>query len=336
MTSSSALLILVVFFALAFDYINGFHDTANAIATSVSTRALTPRRAIMIAAIMNFVGALVSTGVAQTIAKNIINPLFVTQEIVLAALMGAIFWNLLTWYYGIPSSSSHAIIGGMIGAAVAKLGFSVLQAQGILKIIAALLISPIVGIFLGFLIMKTLYFIFGGMAPSKVNQGFRKMQVLSASALAFNHGANDAQKAMGIITMALVASGLQDPSNLNPALWVKFSCAMAMALGTAAGGWKIIRTMGGKIFKLEPINGFAADLTSSLVIWTATAFPGLHLPVSTTHIVSGSIMGVGSAKRISAVRWGVAQQMVIAWVITIPISALTSFLCYKALAVIFL
>lgn len=334
MISSSALLILVVFFALAFDYINGFHDTANAIATSVSTRALTPKRAIIIAAILNFSGALVSTGVAQTIAKDIVNPNFVTQEVVIAALIGAIFWNLLTWYFGIPSSSSHAIIGGMMGAAISKLGFSVLQVQGIIKIVAALLISPIIGIILGFIIMKTLYFFFGKVAPSKVNQGFRKMQVLSAGLLAFNHGSNDAQKSMGIITMALIASGLQDPANLNPALWVKISCALAMALGTAAGGWKIIRTMGGKIFKLEPINGFAADLTSSIVIWTATAFPGLHLPVSTTHVVSGSIMGVGSAKRISAVRWGVAQQMLIAWVVTIPTAAITSFLCYKLISVI--
>ncbi len=334
MISSSALLIVVVFFALAFDYINGFHDTANAIATSVSTRALTPKRAIVIAAILNFAGALVSTGVAQTIAKDIVNPDFVTQELVIAALIGAIFWNLATWYFGIPSSSSHAIIGGMIGAAVSKVGFGVLQVQGILKIIAALLVSPIIGIILGFIIMKTLYFIFGKVAPSKVNQGFRKMQVLSAGLLAFNHGSNDAQKSMGIITMALIASGLQDPANLNPALWVKFACAMAMALGTAAGGWKIIRTMGGKIFKLEPINGFAADLTSSIVIWTATAFPGLHLPVSTTHVVSGSIMGVGSAKRISAVRWGVAQQMLVAWVVTIPTSALTSFLVYKIVTLV--
>ncbi|SHN85743.1 inorganic phosphate transporter [Desulfitobacterium chlororespirans] len=334
MISSSALLIVVVFFALAFDYINGFHDTANAIATSVSTRALTPKRAIVIAAILNFAGALVSTGVAQTIAKDIVNPDFVTQELVIAALIGAIFWNLATWYFGIPSSSSHAIIGGMIGAAVSKVGFGVLQVQGIMKIIAALLVSPIIGIILGFIIMKTLYFIFGKVAPSKVNQGFRKMQVLSAGLLAFNHGSNDAQKSMGIITMALIASGLQDPANLNPALWVKFACAMAMALGTAAGGWKIIRTMGGKIFKLEPINGFAADLTSSIVIWTATAFPGLHLPVSTTHVVSGSIMGVGSAKRISAVRWGVAQQMLVAWVVTIPTSALTSFLVYKLVTLV--
>jgi len=335
MTSTSALLIIVVFLALAFDYINGFHDTANAIATSVSTRALSPKRAIIIAAILNFVGALVSTGVAQTIAKDIVIPEFVTQDMVVAALIGAICWNLFTWYFGIPSSSSHALIGGMIGAAVSKIGFNILQVQGIIKIVAGLLISPIIGLILGYIIMKILFFIFGQVSPSKVNHGFRKMQVLSASLLAFNHGSNDAQKSMGIITMALVAAGLQDPSNLNPALWVKFCCAMAMALGTAAGGWKIIRTMGGKIFKLEPINGFAADLTSSIVIWTATAFPGLHLPVSTTHVVSGSIMGVGSAKRISAVRWGVAQQMLIAWVVTIPTAALTSFIFYKLLFALF-
>lgn len=329
MISSSALLVLVVFCALAFDYINGFHDTANAIATSVSTRALTPRRAIIIAAIFNFTGALVSTGVAQTIAKDIVNPQFVTQEVVIAALLGAILWNLATWYFAIPSSSSHAIIGGMMGAAISKAGFGVLHLQGLTKIIMALLISPIIGIVLGFMVMKILYFLFQEAAPSRINHGFKKMQILSAALLAFNHGSNDAQKSMGIITMALIAGGLQATTNLAPPLWVKIACALAMSLGTAAGGWKIIRTMGGKIFKLEPINGFAADLTSSMVIWTATAFPGLHLPVSTTHVVSGSIMGVGSAKRISAVRWGVAQQMLVAWVVTIPTAALTAGILYK-------
>lgn len=334
MISASALLVIVVFSALAFDYINGFHDTANAIATSVSTRALTPRRAIILAAIFNFTGALVSTGVAKTIAKDIVSPTFATQEVVIAALLGAIVWNLATWYFGIPSSSSHAIIGGMMGAAVAKAGFGVLEVEGIMKIVAALILSPIIGIILGFIIMKLLFFLFQKVAPSKINHGFRKMQVVSAALLAFNHGSNDAQKSMGIITMALIAAGLQDPANLNPALWVKIACAIAMALGTAAGGWKIIRTMGGKIFKIEPINGFAADLSSSIVIWTATAFPGLHLPVSTTHVVSGSIMGVGSAKRVSAVRWGVAQQMVVAWFITIPTAALTGAIFYELLTLI--
>lgn len=334
MISSTALLILVVFCALAFDYINGFHDTANAIATSVSTRALTPRRAIIIAAVFNFTGALVSTGVAQTIAKDIVNPQQVTQEVVIAALLGAIAWNLITWYFGIPSSSSHAIIGGMMGAAISKAGFGVLHLQGLTKIILALIFSPIVGIALGFIIMKILFFLFKKSSPSKVNHGFKKMQILSAALLAFNHGSNDAQKSMGIITMALIAAGLQAQTNLIPPLWVKVACAAAMALGTAAGGWKIIRTMGGKIFKLEPVNGFAADLTSSIVIWTATAFPGLHLPVSTTHVVSGSIMGVGSAKRISAVRWGVAQQMLVAWVVTIPTSAFVSAVTFQLISLI--
>ncbi|MCB8817635.1 inorganic phosphate transporter [Desulfosporosinus shakirovi] len=332
MTSLGMMLVIVVFLALAFDYINGFHDTANAIATSVSTRALSPKRAVMLAATLNLIGALYSTGVAQTIVKDIVSPKYVTQEVVIAALLSAIAWNLLTWYFGIPSSSSHALIGGMAGAAVAKVGFSVLHWQGLGKILAALIISPLIGIGLGFIIMKSLAYFFGNFSPSKLNHGFKKMQIVSAGLLAFNHGSNDAQKSMGIITMALIAAGLQSQSVLAPPLWVKFACALAMAAGTAAGGWKIIRTMGGKIFKLEPINGFAADLTSSIVIWTATVLPGLHLPVSTTHVVSGSIMGVGSAKRVSAVRWGVAQQMLVAWVVTIPTTSLLAALCYYVLS----
>lgn len=329
MTSVGVMLIIVVFFALVFDYINGFHDTANAIATSVSTRALTPKQAVILAAIFNFLGALYSNGVAQTIAKDIVSARVATQEVVVASLLGAIAWNLMTWYFGIPSSSSHAIIGGLVGAALAKAGFSALHWQGLEKIISALVFSPIMGMILGFIIMKTLLAIFGQFSPSKVNNGFRKVQVLSAALLAFNHGSNDAQKSMGIITLALVAAGLQAPSLLVPPIWVKAICATAMAFGTASGGWKIIRTMGGKIFKLEPINGFAADISSSLVIWTATVLPGLHLPVSTTHVVSGSIMGVGSAKRVSAVRWGIAQQMLVAWVVTIPSAALISGLLYS-------
>jgi len=334
MTSVSVMLVLVVFLALAFDYINGFHDTANAIATSVSTRALSPKHAVMMAAALNLFGALYSTGVAQTIAKDIVSPTFVTQEIVIAALLSATLWNLITWYFGIPSSSSHALIGGMAGAAVAKAGFSVLHWQGIGKILAALIFSPIIGMILGFTIMKLLAFIFGSFSPSRLNHGFKKMQIISAGLLAFNHGSNDAQKSMGIITMALIAAGLQSQTDLNPHIWVKIACALAMAAGTAAGGWKIIRTMGGKIFKLEPINGFAADLTSSIVIWTATVLPGLHLPVSTTHVVSGSIMGVGSAKRVSAVRWGVAQQMLVAWLVTIPTTSVFAALLYFGLSMV--
>lgn len=334
MISDGAMLVLVVFFALAFDFINGFHDTANAVATVISTRALSPKRAILMSAGLNLLGALVSTGVAKTIAKDIVSPEFATSEVVIAALIGAITWNLITWYLGIPSSSSHAIIGGMIGGAVAHAGFSILHWDGLSKIVAALLISPVLGIIIGYIVMKVLFFTFRNASPSKVNHGFHKLQVLSAAILSFNHGSNDAQKSMGIITLALIAAGMQLPTDLNPPLWVKISCAVAMAAGTSTGGWRIIKTMGGKIFKLEPINGFAAELSASVVIWVATSFPGLHLPVSTTHVVSGSIMGVGSAKRVSAVRWGVAQQMLIAWVVTIPSSALVAAIAFKLISLI--
>jgi PiT family inorganic phosphate transporter len=318
------LLIAVVICALAFDYINGFHDTANAIAACVSTRAIAPKWAILISATFNFIGALYSTGVAQTIAKDIVSPMIITPSVIIAALLGAIIWNLVTWYFGIPSSSSHAIIGGVIGAAGVKAGFAVLHWQGLGKIIAALLISPVMGIILGYIIMKLTLLIFGRFSPSKVNNGFRKMQVLSAAFLSFNHGSNDAQKSMGIITMALIAGGMQAANDLTPHLWVKIACALAMAAGTSVGGWRIIRTMGDKVFKMQPIYGFAAEMTSSIVIWVATAFPGFHLPVSTTHVVSGSIMGVGSAKRVSAVRWSVAQRMLIAWIVTIPMTVLVA------------
>lgn len=335
MTNLGAMLVVVVFLALAFDYINGFHDTANAIATSVSTRALTPKRAVILASVFNLIGALYSTGVAQTIAKDIVLPQYVTQEVVIAALLSAITWNLITWLVGIPSSSSHAIVGGISGAAVARVGFRVMQWEGLGKILSALIFSPIIGMVIGFTIMKLLSLIFAYSTPSRVNHGFKKMQIFSAGLLAFNHGSNDAQKSMGIITMALISAGLQPPALVAPPLWVKLACALAMSVGTAAGGWKIIHTMGGKIFKLEPINGFAADLSSSIVIWSATVFPGLHLPVSTTHVVSGSIMGVGSAKRVSAVRWGVAQQMLVAWLVTIPTTSLLAGLIYMALSKLF-
>jgi PiT family inorganic phosphate transporter len=244
----------------------------------------------------------------------------------IAALIGAIFWNVLTWYFGIPSSFSHAIIGGIMGSGIAKAGLSILQPVGVIKILLALIFSPIIGMGLGFITMSILYWLFKDKSPSKVNGRFRRLQILSAALLAFNHGSNDAQKSMGIITLALVAAGIQ--TTMEVPLWVKIACAIAIATGTAAGGWRIIHTLGGKIFKIEPINGFAADFSSSMVIWTATAFPGLHLPVSTTHVVSGSIMGVGAAKRISAVRWGVAQQMLTAWLLTIPCTATVSALWF--------
>ena len=314
----------VVLLALAFDYINGFHDTANAIATSVSTRAIAPKTAVMMAATLNFLGAMISTGVAKTIGGDIVtSPDMINGEIIVAALVGAIFWNLLTWWYGIPSSSSHALIGGIIGAVMISVGSDVLHLGGIGKIFISLVASPILALVLGYIVMKILLFLFGRFSPIVLNDRFRNMQLVSAALMSFSHGSNDAQKAMGIITLTLVASG--HLPTLDVPLWVKLACATAMALGTAAGGWKIIATVGSKIFKLESINGFAADLNSALTIFTATL---LHLPVSTTHVVSGSIMGVGTAMRVKAVNWSTARSMVFAWFITIPLSAGVSALAY--------
>ena len=321
------LIVAVVAFSLAFDFINGFHDTANAIATSVTTRAIPPERAVLMAAALNFIGALVSTGVAKTIGGDIIkSPDLINQEVILAALISAILWNLLTWKMGIPSSSSHTLIGGLIGAAVMHQGIDILKMSGIIRIIASLILSPLIALGGGSVIMIMLLWIFRKMSPSFLNEKFLKAQIVSAAMMAFSHGANDAQKAMGIITLALLSGGYI--TTMDVPFWVKVSAALAMGCGTAVGGWKIIRTMGGKIFKLEPISGFAADLNSSLVIFAATL---LHLPVSTTHVVSGSIMGVGVAKRVKAVRWGTAQQMLMAWVLTIPISAIVAGVCYKAI-----
>ncbi len=310
----------VVLFAVLFDYINGFHDTANAIATSVSTRAISPQKAVMMAAILNFAGALISTGVAKTIGGDLVlSPSLITLEVIVAALVGAIIWNIATWYYGIPSSSSHALIGGIIGAVSISVGPAALNFTGIETIVLSLVLSPIVALGTGYLIMVLLLWIFGRYSPIDLNHRFRKMQILSASLMAFSHGSNDAQKAMGIITLALMSGGYLE--TMDVPMWVKLACATSMAMGTAAGGWRIISTMGNKIFKMESINGFAADLNSSLVIFGATF---LHLPVSTTHVVSGSIMGVGSSKRVKAVNWGVARSMLVAWVVTIPLSALLS------------
>ena len=325
------LIFTVVILALLFDYINGFHDTANDIATSVSTRAIPPKVAVVFAAVLNFGGAMFSTGVAKTIGGDIVSSAkMVDQHVIIAALVGAIFWNLLTWWKAIPSSSSHALVGGIMGAVLISAGTNGLNWYGITKIVASLILSPIIALTIGFLIMKTLGFIFCNFAPAKLNYKFKKMQILSAGMMAFSHGSNDAQKAMGIITLALLSGGYIH--SLEVPTWVKLAAATAMGFGTAAGGWKIIKTMGGKIFKLEPISGFAADLNSSLVVFGATL---LHLPVSTTHVVSGSIMGVGTAKRISAVRWGVAQQMLMAWVLTIPCTALVSAITYKIVMLLF-
>ncbi|MBP8615953.1 inorganic phosphate transporter [Veillonella sp. YH-vei2232] len=321
----------VVFLALAFDYINGFHDTANAIATSVSTRAINPKTAVMMTAVLNFLGAMISTGVAKTIGGDLVmDAKMIDSGVICAALIGAIAWNLLTWWWGIPSSSSHALIGGVIGAVGFSVGFDALNEAGIIKIFLSLVISPIIAMVGGFIIMKVLLLLFGRFSPIALNDRFRTMQVLSATLMAFSHGSNDAQKAMGIITLTLLSGGYID--TLDVPTWVKISCAMAMALGTAAGGWRIISTMGNKIFKMETINGFAADLNSAITIFTATF---LHLPVSTTHVVSGSIMGVGSSKRVKAVNWGVARSMVMAWFVTIPLSGLVAACTYWIGSVIF-
>lgn len=313
------LIIVVIVLALVFDFINGFHDTANAIATSISTKALTPRTAIVIAASLNLVGSLSGTAVAATIGKEIVAPDIVTPGVLIAALIAAIFWNLFTWYFGIPSSSSHALIGGLTGAVIGSFGFDQVKWYGFGKILAGLILSPILGLILGSIVMILLFWIFSGFSPVIVNKHFRKLQILSASMASFAHGSNDAQKTMGIITMTLVSGGLI--GSFDVPLWVKILCAVAMASGTAVGGWKIIRTMGGKIFKIEPINGFAADFTASSIIWGASL---LGAPVSTTHVVSSSIMGVGAAKRFKGVRWNIARQILIAWVVTIPSSALVA------------
>lgn len=325
MLESHYLVWLVVLLALAFDYINGFHDTANAIATSVSTRAIAPKKAIIMTAVLNFLGAMVSTGVAKTIGGDIVmSPSFIDSGIISAALIGAIVWNLLTWYWGIPSSSSHALIGGIIGAVGWSVGFDALNESGILKIFLSLILSPIVAMIGGYIVMKVLLLIFGRFSPIVLNDRFRSMQIVSAVMMAFSHGSNDAQKAMGIITLTLLSGGYID--TLDVPLWVKLCCATAMACGTAVGGWKIISTMGTKIFKLETINGFAADLNSAITIFTATF---LHLPVSTTHVVSGSLLGVGASKRIKAVNWGVARSMVMAWFVTIPLSGIVAAIAYE-------
>ena len=311
------LIILVIVLALVFDFINGFHDTANAIATSVSTRALNPNHATIMAACLNFLGAMVSTGVAKTIGGDIVSfPGLVDEKIIIAALIGAIFWNLFTWRIGLPSSSSHALIGGLIGAVLISVGVEGLNLHGIGRIIIALIASPAIAFLTGIIIMNIIFRLFENFPPHFLNDKFRKMQVVSAAMIAFSNGSNDAQKSMGIITLALFSGGFI--SEFEVPTYVKVLCAAAMALGTATGGWRIIKTVGGKIFKLEPPSGFAADLNSSTVVFSATL---LNLPVSTTHVVSGSIMGVGTAKRVNAVHWGVAQQMVKAWGITIPITA---------------
>lgn len=322
---------LVIVLALAFDFINGFHDTANAIATCIATRSLSPRIAIIMSAFLNFVGAMVSTGVAKTIGGEIVtSPQMVDSTVLIAALFAAIVWNLFTWKIGMPSSSSHALIGGVLGAVTISYGTGAINGNGVFMIVAGLIGSPVIAMFSGCVIMTLLFILFRNVGRSKVNYISLHIQSLSAAVMAFSHGSNDAQKCMGIITLALLSGGYI--GELEVPFLVKIACAFAMCAGTSVGGWRIIRTVGNKIFRLEPVNGLAADINSALTIFTATF---LHLPVSTTHVVTGSIMGVGWAKRFRAVHWNVAYSMVGAWVMTIPSTAAVGALVYILIRYIF-
>ena len=327
------LLILIVVAALVFDFTNGAHDCANAIATVVSTKVLTPRVAVSLAAALNLLGALLGTEVAHTLGAGIVNTEVVTgsHTLVLAALVGAISWNSITWYFGIPSSSSHALIGGLMGAAFAHAGATSLNGVSIFnKVILPLLLSPLAGFVIGFLCMALIYLLFFKVNRPLVNRIFRKSQIFSAGVMALSHGLNDAQKTMGVITLALLIFGQID--TIDVPLWVKLSCALAMAAGTAIGGWKIVKTMGHKIFKLEPVHGFAAETSAAVVIGVASM---VGAPVSTTHTITACIFGVGSTKRLSAVRWGIAGNLLTAWVLTIPASGIVGAISFYILEFVF-
>ena len=310
----------VVAVALFFDFTNGFHDTANSIATTVSTRALGPRQAVVMAAILNFAGAFVSFEVAATIAKGIVDQDAITLDVVLAGLVGAITWNLVTWFVGLPSSSSHALIGGMIGSAVAASGWGVVQWEGLKdKVLIPSLVAPFAGVVIAFALILGITWLIARRSPSKVNGYFRRAQLVSGGFVAFTHGTNDAQKTMGIIALALVASGHLSPDFDRPPLWVIVSAALAMAAGTYVGGWRIINTLGQRITKIDPPQGFAAQTACAGILF-GTAHYGF--PVSTTHTISGSVLGAGAVKGFSAVRWGVAGNILLAWIFTIPMAAL--------------
>lgn len=356
-----SIILLVILIALAFEYINGFHDTANSIAMVVSTKVLSPREAILLAAVTNLLGALTGTAVAKTIASGLVDNSIVTSEVLIAALLGAVIWNLITWWFGLPSSSSHALIGGLCGSALAAAGgnWGVIiwsvpasdhwwHGKGLLwKVIVPMIVSPMCGFIVGFIFMAILYICLHRARPVLINKIFGKVQILSAAAMGFMHGTNDAQKTMGIIALALVAAtsnGVFDKlphwlqflhtpppapgHSVEIAVWIKAMCALTMAAGTAAGGWRIIKTLGKKVVKLQPINGFAIDTTSSLVIFAATHF---GIPVSTTHNVSAAIMGVGAAKKLNSIKWTTVERIIWAWIFTLPVSGLLAFILMEGI-----
>ena len=322
---------LLVLLALAFDFMNGFHDAANSIATVVSTQVLKPWQAVLWAALFNVLAfAVFELHVATTVGKGIIDPSFVDNRLIFGALIGAISWNLITWYYGIPSSSSHALIGGMIGAALASAGSAPLLAPGILKTAAFIIVSPMLGMALGSLIMLSVSWICFRQTPRRVDKWFRRLQLVSSAAYSLGHGGNDAQKTMGIIWLLLIANGATTKDHLP--MWVVVSCFVAIGMGTMFGGWRIVKTMGQRITKLKPVGGFAAETGGAITLGIATFF---GIPVSTTHTITGAIIGVGAAQRSSAVRWGVAGNIVIAWVVTIPASAAIAALAWLLGGLIF-
>ena len=315
--ASLGIVITLVAVALAFDFMNGFHDAANSIATVVSTRVLKPYQAVLLAAFFNFVALFVfHLNVATTVGKGIVDQGVIDHYVVFGALIGAIAWNLITWYYGIPSSSSHALIGGIVGAGVAKAGVWALIPSGLFKVVAFIFISPVLGFLLGSLLMVTISWLFVRSTPSRVDRLFRRLQLFSSSLYSLGHGGNDAQKTVGIIWMLLIAAGYTTADHVPP--WVVIACYVTIGFGTLFGGWRIVKTMGQRITKVRPTGGFCAELSGSITLFIAT---GLGIPVSTTHTITGAIVGMGSAQNVSAVRWGIAGNLLWAWILTIPCSA---------------
>lgn len=326
-TYSFFIIILVIVVALSFDFINGFHDAANSVATIVSTRVLSPHRAVFWAAFFNFAALFIfNVHVATTIGKGIVDPSIMNVSVIFSGLMGAIIWDLMTWWWGLPTSSSHALVGGFVGAAITKAGFGALVSSGLIKVCVFIFISPTLGLILGYCFMSLINLIFHHTAPSKVDRAFRHLQLVSASLYSLGHGGNDAQKTMGIIAVLLFSTGHLG-NNFYVPVWVIVLCHLAIALGTMFGGWRIVKTMGMKITKLQPVGGFAAETAAATTLFLAT-FAGI--PVSTTHTITGAIMGVGSTRRLSAVRWGIVNSIILAWILTIPASAAIAAIFYLA------